>query len=170
MTFISSMLLIAVFIAGFTIGAASQHCVPLKDDFRERCSLGGYNYTFPIPYQLDSVWIDRFSRALNRQLQDFSNCSRGGIAEMMLCSATFAPSCTEGQSQPDLPCQRVCSEWVKRCADASTMFNDVWTTTATALCSVLPNSTAATGKCIEPPRFQDHYNPSKSGTKLLFFG
>lgn len=147
-----------------TTGTASQHCIPLKRDWREKCSLAGYNYTFPIPYKLDKIWIERFTRVFDRQIQDFSMCSPRGLAEMMLCSVMYAPSCIEGHSQPAIPCQRVCSEWIKRCANATTMFNDVWTITASALCSLLPNTTSATGKCIEPPGFEDYYNPAKSGT------
>lgn len=167
MIYNSQLTLTALIILGAIVGAFSRQCVPLQGDWREKCALGGYNQTFPISYQMDSTWVERFTKALNLQLEDFSDCSVAGIAEIMLCSIMYAPSCIEVQSKPELPCQRVCSEWVKRCADSGSLFNDIWTTTAALLCTVLPNSTAATGICIEPPGFEAHYNPSTTGIKEI---
>ncbi|KAK3747480.1 hypothetical protein QZH41_002158, partial [Actinostola sp. cb2023] len=111
--------------------------------------------------QESKEWISKF---ITYSFDDIANCSVGAIGETILCSAIFAPSCIEGQSKPRLPCRRVCSEYLKRCAATDDEDVDVnWANYLLGLCTLLPNSTASTGECLEPPGFEKYYNSSTTG-------
>lgn len=152
-----------VFVAMFT-STFAQQCAPLKSTFRQECAVSGYNQTFPIPYEMDPEVKEILTYFIGESIRDMENCSVGAIGETVICSVIYAPRCIGGQSEPQLPCRRVCSEYLYRCVESKkSSERNLWGPYLYGLCTLLPNETASTGNCYEPPGFEEHYNTSTSG-------
>ena len=155
--------LILVFAAhciSFTYG---QQCIPLKGSYAEKCgTLGAYNQTYKLPYEMSKEGKETMSEIISYVFEQMENCSVGAMGELLACTSMIAPSCTEGQGKHTLPCRRVCSEFLKRCVNTSDMMVHL-TGYLLSLCTLLPNSTASSNKCLEPPGFDKYYNPTTTG-------
>lgn len=156
------LLLVYTLWSNYPLSVQAQQCVRIADiPHVKDCTLAGYNYTFPLPDNLSrrSKWLIKF--VANRLTKDMKNCSVAQIAETIGC-ALIAPNCQQGK--PLLPCRRVCSEFLKRCIDKVPAW---YIDDLTGKCTLLPNETAASGKCYEPPQFTDeHHNTSHKGIYL----
>ncbi|XP_048588155.1 uncharacterized protein LOC116611634 [Nematostella vectensis] len=140
---------------------ATQTCRPMKDTIFEGCMSSGYNTTFPIPPNIDlSGRAKSFVKYyINYFMRRMENCSVAAMGESVLCSM-FAPYCRPQDSEPFLPCRRVCSEFLKRCVgDIDLSYLEYYVSS----CTLLPNATADSGKCFEPQGFHYHYNASTKG-------
>ncbi|KXJ24932.1 uncharacterized protein LOC110246820 [Exaiptasia diaphana] len=153
---------IFVLLATFTL-TFGQQCAPLKGTFRQQCAVTGYNQTFRIPYKMDPEASEFISDFITESFHEMENCSVGAIGETIICSVIYAPRCIEGQSQPQVPCRRVCSEYLYRCVESKegNIFS-LWGPYLYGLCTLLPNETSSTGNCYEPPGFEQHFNSSAS--------
>lgn len=136
-----------------------QKCVPLQKGPFSKCTSAGYNYTFPFPSGLSNRSLTLITSIVKTYMTTIQNCSVGAIGETMAC-AFLAPYCKESNSQPFLPCKRVCSEFLKRCGSSLT---DYIVDIMLGLCSMLPNGTAKDGSCYEPENFHVHYNSTRKG-------
>lgn len=161
--------LIVVLVVHVSIVAFGKQCEPLRGSFRKQCALAGYNQTFPIPYEMNPEVKISIAGFISETLKLMKNCSVGAMAETLVCSFIFAPRCIEGRRQPQLPCRRVCSEYINRCV--SPKYDDTFLQSYLGhmygLCTMLPNSTSSSGECYEPPGFEKHYNSSSTGIEEL---
>lgn len=138
-------------------------CVSLHKGPLSKCSLAGYNYSYPLPKDLSKRSLSSITSSVRYIMKTIQNCSIGGIAETMTCSF-IAPNCKGSGEKPFLPCRRVCSEFLKRCENT---IPDFLIDVLVALCTLLPNGTAADGTCYEPPKFHYHYNSTSMGKEIL---
>ncbi|XP_032227947.2 uncharacterized protein LOC116611633 [Nematostella vectensis] len=149
---------------------SGQTCAALPGTPLEGCMSAGYNKSFPLPSNLSKrshTWIRNIVEFVTTRMQ---NCSVASVSETIAC-AVLAPNCRDGDPKPFLPCRRVCSEFLKRC---NSRLPDYFVDLMIGMCSLLPNSTADTGMCYEPPQFDKHYNvtnlgPLERGCQRLIF-
>jgi len=140
----------------------SKQCVRFQDSPLQICSAAGYNYTYPLPDDLSDYTISDSQRFLSYMTMQARNCSMVQMMESIACMK-YAPKCEDANKDPVLPCRRVCSELMKRCYNMSYPWMMDY---MMRQCYVLPNETAASGKCYEPKNFDKYYNPNTKGEKL----
>lgn len=140
----------------------SKQCVRFQDSPLQICSAAGYNYTYPLPDDLSDYTISDSQRFLSYMTMQARNCSMVQMMESIACMK-YAPKCEDANKDPVLPCRRVCSELMKRCYNMSYPWMMDY---MMRQCYVLPNETAASGKCYEPKNFDKYYNPNTKGENL----
>jgi hypothetical protein len=156
--------LVTIFLALFLFTSVAQQCLSLPGSPFESCTVVGYNYTYAVPYELSDDLKDWLSSTFPYLLSiTTTNCSAALMGETIMC-ALYAPSCIEGKPNPILPCQRVCSEFLKRCRSDIDPF---WLEYYVGYCTLLPNKTASSGQCFEPRGFDQYYNASTKGRVFL---
>ncbi|XP_032234287.2 uncharacterized protein LOC116616314 [Nematostella vectensis] len=138
-----------------------QACIPLKGTPLEGCLFAGYNTTYSIPtsIRLSDAAESRIRNFISALLKMITQCSAAQIGEVVFCSE-FAPYCRETDDGPFLPCRRVCSEYLKRCEGTVGQY---FLEFSVGMCSLLPNDTASSGKCYEPPGFDRYHNVTTTG-------
>ena len=141
---------------------ASEKCNSFVDGPFGFCSKGGYNTTFEFPDILTDSLQEIVASRVQRMMSSLGNCSRNALAETLMCSF-FMPQCSEGKRV--YPCKRVCGEFMKQCGEAMPVrFVDY----AIANCHVLPDESASSGKCFEPPNFKTNDSiKGELGHKLI---
>jgi len=151
-----------VFTATLTSSVFSQQCASMSGMPLNGCNVAGYNSTFPMPYNMSNRsrrWTSSFLSYILRTTAT-KNCSGlAQLGEMVVC-AIYVPRCTDGKL--NLPCKRVCAEFVSRC---SGFVDPFWLEYYVAYCTLLPDAKPSSGKCFEPPGFDRHYNDSSSGNE-----
>lgn len=139
---------------------SAQKCERLDPNLFSTCVKIGHNQTFTFPSDVD--WV-QMSRAIEWYYNETSNCSINQAAPNTVDCALILPLCREGRKEPLFPCRRVCNEMALGCSGA---INHVDLDYIGAMCQILPNQTAATGKCFEPTNF----TPTQTGkSDLLLF-
>ena len=128
--------------------AQPSECRSFVDGPLGFCSVkGGYNTTFQYPDIVTDSVLEKVADRLHRHFSSLNNCSEIGLVESLYCSFAI-PYCSGGNRV--YPCKRVCSEFLKQCEDKlGPTFMDY----VIANCHVLPNETASSGNCFEPPNF-----------------
>ncbi|EDO33570.1 predicted protein [Nematostella vectensis] len=138
----------------------AQQCVQMKDkSYFAPCTAAGYTTTFPVPPNVSKRslrWVGFYHKYL---VNGVKNCSVAQIGEAIGC-AMYAPYCREGSSEPLLPCRRICTEFLKRCEGS---VPEWWIDDFIGRCVLLPDETAASGKCYEPPQFTDLHVTNGTG-------
>lgn len=126
---------------------STGQCSSLVEGPFHFCSAAGYNKTFELPKGLTRGRLQRAAFAAKRLFQVMKTCSQNTLLITMTCSY-LVPQCSKGNRV--YPCKRVCNEFLKRCWKSIPEFFFDY---VIAVCHVLPNANASSGKCHEPPNF-----------------
>ena len=133
--------------------ADARQCVSMQDDRSvsdfKSCSVAGYNNTFPLNESITKRARGSMAYFFEWFLNRMENCSRNGMAEALFCS-WFVPKCENPSQTRILPCRRVCGEFLKQCL---TEMEEMYFDMIIGMCEILPNKTASSGQCLEPPGF-----------------
>ena len=136
----------------------AQTCQKLDPNLFASCVKISHNQTFALPSSVD---LNMISRSLQWYKNQTSNCTIPQSVPNAVDCALLLPLCREGRKSPLPPCRRVCAEMVLGCSDAISRGGLEY---LGAMCHALPNTTAETGECFEPPGF----TPRQSGRYTIY--
>lgn len=141
-----------------------KSCVKLDPEFFGPCVQIGYTHTFPLPAYVDVKEVSEMLHFFRDEVT--GNCSSPKILTDTIHCTMLLPLCVEEKTTPVLPCRQVCADALQGCSNAikAHILNEVG-----AMCTVLPDSNAASRTCFEPKG----YNSSalnKTGELLLVIG
>ena len=109
------------------------------------CVKAGFNFT------VESIVTNSYKDIVNGITEKLGDCSK--YTSHIVCSL-YVPRCEEGTTQPWLPCQEVCWEFVRGCDEKMDVYGLNW---MKSLCGLLPQSKSKNGgkldDCYEPPGF-----------------
>lgn len=112
------------------------------------CAKAGFNFTVDsISY---GILANSSSDIVNEITAKLGDCSN--YTSYILCSL-YVPRCKEGMSEPWLPCQEVCREFVRGCGTKMDLHGLNW---LKSMCWLLRSKSKNSGKpddCFEPPGF-----------------
>lgn len=147
--------------------ATADKCKNFVEGHFSFCSAAGYNETFQFPETLTEDNMEYVAKAVGQRIRRaIGDCAQESLAMSVICSFVL-PQCSTGKRV--LPCKRVCGEFLKQCESKIPNFILEY---SIPLCHVLPDETASSGKCHEPPNFST--NDSVKGpldrncSKLIF--
>ena len=153
--FVSCILFLACNVVPVLCASTDGQCISLVNGPFDICTKAGYNNTLPYPKELTEKTKNDIARYLPRFINYWENCSAPTLATTMEC-AYIVPKCSQGKRV--YPCRRVCGELLKRCntnlqMDDDNVYREIYMDFVLATCVVLPNATASSNKCYEPPNF-----------------
>ena len=125
------------------------------------CTKAGYNNTLPLREEVTDKMLSDLATYLPYFIRAWENCSSVELGAVMECSFYFPKCSSEGRRV--LPCRRVCGELLKHCLSYSSQdYHEVLMNFVLVQCLSLPNETASTKTCFEPPNFTTNDSvPSK---------
>ena len=113
------------------------------------CVKAGFNST--VESLTYGFFANSYKDIVNNITAKLGNCSN--YTSHIVCSL-YVPRCKEGMTQPWLPCQEVCLEFVRGCSETMDVHGLNW---MKSLCGLLPQSKSKNGgkhdECYEPPGF-----------------
>ena len=152
----SSILLVLNAPIRFILCELTQNeCQSIVGSRFDACTAAGYNYTLPFPKNLTDAVLEEAGIIVNHILSETKNCSQNLVGETIHC-AFLIPKCLQGKRE--LPCKRVCGEFLKQCEKTLPQYGFDFLITS---CHVLPEGNVSSGNCFEPPNFKT--NDSESG-------
>lgn len=145
-------------------------CVSLSNGHFDFCTKGGYNSTLSFPKEFTAERQAQMAEFLMFIIEQWRNCTTTSLATAMECSF-FLPKCSSEGTRV-YPCRRVCGELLKQCQKDTGEFRELYMDLFLASCLILPNETASSEKCFEPPGFSPNNNvssPLDRGCQNLIF-
>ncbi|XP_020600753.1 uncharacterized protein LOC110039917, partial [Orbicella faveolata] len=147
-------------------------CISLLGGPFDTCTKAGYNNTLPLREEVTDSLLSDLSRYLPYFIRAWENCSSVELGAALECSFYFPKCNSEGKRV--LPCRRVCGELLKRCLNhpGQADYREVLMNFVLAQCLSLPNETASSKKCFEPPNFASNDSvpsPLDRGCQKLIF-
>ena len=145
-------------------------CIRLVGGPFDICTKAGYNNTLPLGEEVTDELLSALEAYLPYFITAWENCSSVELGAALECSFYFPKCNSEGKRV--LPCRRVCGELLKHCLNHSGQedFREVVMNFVLAQCLSLPNETASSKKCLEPPNFTTNDSvPSEYLTPLYAF-
>ena len=135
-------------------------CLSIVNGPFDICTKAGYNNTLPLPKEFTEELKIDFATFLTLVIAPWKNCSSLSLAAAIECSFFF-PKCSRGKRV--LPCKRVCGELMKQCMKQwGNDYREIYMDFVLAECLMLPNETASSDTCFEPPKFTTNDSvPSK---------
>lgn len=133
-------------------------CVSLADGHFDFCTKGGYNSTLSFPKEFTAKRQAEVAGFLTFMIEEWRNCSTLSLVTAMECSF-FVPKCSSKGTRV-YPCRRVCGELLKQCQNYTSDYRELYMDLLLAWCLILPNETASSEKCFEPPGFTPNNNIS----------
>lgn len=136
-------------------------CTSLVGGPFDICTKAGYNNTLPLREEVTDKVLSDLAAYLPIFIRAWENCSSVELVATMECSFYFPKCNSEGMRV--LPCRRVCGELLKHCLSYSSQdFREILMNFLLVQCLSLPNETASSKKCFEPPNFTTNDSvPSK---------
>ena len=136
-------------------------CTSLVGGPFDICTKPGYNNTLPFREEVTDKLLSDLATYLPYFIRTWEDCSSVELGATLECSFYFPKCNSEGKRM--LPCRRVCGELLKRCLNHSGEdYREVLMNFVLAQCLSLPNETANSKKCFEPPNFSSNDGiPSK---------
>ncbi|CAH3149633.1 unnamed protein product [Pocillopora meandrina] len=145
-------------------------CVSLANGHFDFCTKGGYNSTLSFPKVFTAKRQAEVAGFLTFMIEEWRNCSTLSLVTAMECSF-FVPKCSSKGTRV-YPCRRVCGELLKQCQNDTSDYRELYMDLLLASCLILPNETASSEKCFEPPGFTPNNNissPLDRGCQNLIF-
>lgn len=144
-------------------------CISLVGGPFDICTKAGYNNTLPLRQEVTDIMLSDLAAYLPFFIRAWENCSSVELGAAMECSFYFPKCNSEGRRV--LPCRRVCGELLKHCLSYSSQdYHEVLMNFVLVQCLSLPNETASSKKCFEPPNFTTNDSvPSKYFTLQYTF-